>query len=163
MEPPGAVFEAAAADFAARSLFSDVALGGLFPAAEIAHEVDGRDDGVSLLLGDRAAYVPLLAVWRSLGDAAVRPSATAVLERAAEGSDEGPELGDAAAVLVACHEAMVTAIVDARRESASGRAMSNIGHGERWEEQAIIRCASLSARARRDTPRLFEREPRGGT
>ena len=62
MEPPEAVFEPAAADFAARSLFSDVALSGLFPAAEIAHEVDGGDDGVSLLLGDRAAYVPLLAV-----------------------------------------------------------------------------------------------------
>lgn len=83
------------------------ALGGLFPAAEIAHEVDGGDDGVSLLLGDRAAYVPLLAVWRSLGDAAVRPSATAVLERAAERCHERTELRDAAPVFVACHEVIV--------------------------------------------------------
>ncbi len=107
LEPPGAVFEPAAADFAVRSLFSDVALGVLFPAAEIAHEVDGGDDGVSLLLGDRAAYVPLLAVWRSLGDAAVRSSAAAVLERAAERCHERTEPRDAAAVFVACHEVMV--------------------------------------------------------
>ena len=36
------------------------------PAAEIPHEVDGGDDGASILLGDGPAYVVLPAVWRSL-------------------------------------------------------------------------------------------------
>ena len=80
------------------------ALGGLFPAAEIAHEVDGGDDGACVFLGDRAAYVPLLAVGCSLGDAAVGAAATAVLERAAERCHERTELRDAPAVFVACHQ-----------------------------------------------------------
>jgi hypothetical protein len=37
-----------------------------------------------------------------------------VLERAAEGGDEGPELGDASAVLVACHEVMLRALAETR-------------------------------------------------
>jgi len=65
------------------------------PAAEIAHEVDGGDDGASIFLGDGPAYVVLLAVWRSLGDAAVGAAATAVLERAAECGHERTELRDA--------------------------------------------------------------------
>lgn len=31
-----------------------------FPVAQVPHEVDGCDDGASVFLGDRAAYVPLL-------------------------------------------------------------------------------------------------------
>ena len=49
------------------------------PAAEIPHEVDGGDDGACLFLGNRAAYVPLLAVGCSLGDAAVGAAATVVV------------------------------------------------------------------------------------
>lgn len=48
-----------------------------------------------------------LAVCCSLGNAAVRSATTAVVERAAEHGDQGAELGDAAAVLVACHDAIV--------------------------------------------------------
>ena len=67
MEPPGAVFEPAAADFAARSLFSDVGvsqgLAGLFPAAEIADEVYGGDDRACRILGDSTSDVVLPARW----------------------------------------------------------------------------------------------------
>lgn len=83
------------------------------PVAEIPHEVDRRDDGTCSLLGHSSADVPLLAAGCSLGDSAVRSTATAVLERPAEGGHEGPELGDAAAVLVACHELMVAARAEA--------------------------------------------------
>ena len=82
-------------------------LGGLFPAAEISHEVDGCDDGVSLFLGDGRAYVVLRAVWCSLRDAAVRSAATAGFQRPAEDGDERTELCDAAVVLGACYEAIV--------------------------------------------------------
>ena len=81
----------------------------LSPAAQIAHEVDGCDDGACVFFGHSAADVVLLPVWRSLGDAAVRAAATAVLERAAERCHERTELRDAAAVFVACHEVMLVA------------------------------------------------------
>lgn len=113
LEPPRAVFEPAAADFAARSLLSDVGVMLLPPAAEIPHEVDGGYDGAYPFIGDRPADVVLLPVWRSLGDAAVRAAATAVLERAAERCDERTELRDATAVFVACHEAIVSALAEA--------------------------------------------------
>src|SRR5688500_4136339 len=79
----------------------------LFPLAEIPHEVDGGADGACVFLGDCAAYVPLLAVGCSLGDAAVGAAATAVLERTAERFHERTELRDAATVFVACHEVIV--------------------------------------------------------
>ena len=78
-----------------------------FPAAEVPHEVDGRDDRASVFHGDGAAYVVLPAVRRSLGDTAVAAAATAVLERAAERGHERTELRDAAAVFVACHAVIV--------------------------------------------------------
>ena len=88
-------------------------LGGISPAAEVADEVDGGDDGASSFLGDSAADVVLRADWCSLGNAAVRAAVTAVFKRPAECGDEGPELGDAAAVLAACHEVIVPARAEA--------------------------------------------------
>jgi hypothetical protein len=56
------------------------ALGGFPRAAQVTHEVDGGDDGASVFLGDGPAYVLLLAVRRSLRNAAVGAAATAVLK-----------------------------------------------------------------------------------
>jgi hypothetical protein len=53
-----------------------------------------------------------------------------VLERAAERCHERTELRDAAAVFVASHEVMIAARPGGRCDPATGRAMSNIGHGE---------------------------------
>lgn len=79
-----------------------------FPVAQVPHEVDGCDDGACVFLGDRAAYVPLLAVGCPLGDAAVGAAATAVLQRPAERGHERTELRDATPVFVACHEVIVS-------------------------------------------------------
>src|ERR1041385_64556 len=97
------------------------ALGGFSPATYVAYEVDGGDEGASVFLGYGPSYVVLLAVWCSLGDAAVRAAATAVLERAPQRCHERTELRDSAAVFVACHEMIVPAHPGPTGESATVR------------------------------------------